>query len=260
MTEPLDWEKWSSFSHNRTLEDVQKHSRPGAVAEKKAFFEAHYKKIASKKSTKTKSPQKENKPPNHSPQANISPTRFNTLSPIDEPQENESSKPIATTTTTTPAFSQHIDEQDIEIASCKDVCSPITNLVLEQFGNVEDDMASSRCQVEVEQGKVSSENISLEKHKNKINKGSEISLSKKETSRKTPTPPIRPKKAANDVTEKKRSVLQSLHMSMNFPPAVIKNRILKTISKPKDRLIQQPLNLKVTFSFLFLNFHYYYHI
>ncbi|CAI9278222.1 unnamed protein product [Lactuca saligna] len=246
MTEPLDWEKWSSFSHNRTLEDVQKHSRPGAVAEKKAFFEAHYKKIASKKATKTKSPQKENRPPNHSPQTNITPPRSDTLSPIDEPQESESSKSITLTTTTPPAFSQHIHEQAIEIASCKDVCSPITNLVLEQFGNVEDDMASSRCQVEVEQGKVSSENNSLEKHKNKRNKGPEISLSKKETSRKTPTPPIRPKKAANDVTEKKRSVLQSLHMSMNFPPTGIKNRILKTISKPKDRLIQQPLNLKVS--------------
>ncbi|CAA2968683.1 Hypothetical predicted protein [Olea europaea subsp. europaea] len=42
MSEQLDWEKWSTFTHNRYLEDVQKYSRPGSVAEKKAFFEAHY--------------------------------------------------------------------------------------------------------------------------------------------------------------------------------------------------------------------------
>ncbi|XP_043706742.1 endochitinase A-like [Telopea speciosissima] len=49
LSESLDWEKWSSFSHNRYLEDVEKYSRPGSVAQKKAYFEAHYKKIAAKK-------------------------------------------------------------------------------------------------------------------------------------------------------------------------------------------------------------------
>ncbi|KAK3013137.1 hypothetical protein RJ639_008560 [Escallonia herrerae] len=49
MTEPLDWEKWSSFNHNRYLEEVEKYSKPGSVAAKKAYFEAHYKRIAAKK-------------------------------------------------------------------------------------------------------------------------------------------------------------------------------------------------------------------
>ncbi|KAK3040778.1 hypothetical protein RJ639_029122 [Escallonia herrerae] len=49
MTEPLDWEKWSSFNHNRYLEEVEKYSKPGSVAAKKAYFEAHYKEIAAKK-------------------------------------------------------------------------------------------------------------------------------------------------------------------------------------------------------------------
>ncbi|EPS66228.1 hypothetical protein M569_08549, partial [Genlisea aurea] len=43
MSESLDWEKWSSFTQNKYLEDVEKYSRPGAVAEKKAYFEAHFK-------------------------------------------------------------------------------------------------------------------------------------------------------------------------------------------------------------------------
>ncbi|KAL3723028.1 hypothetical protein ACJRO7_035246 [Eucalyptus globulus] len=47
--ESLSWEKWSSFSRKRYVEEAEKHSRPGSVAEKKAFFEAHYKKLAEKK-------------------------------------------------------------------------------------------------------------------------------------------------------------------------------------------------------------------
>eukprot|EP00268_Persea_americana_P035853 TRINITY_DN35354_c0_g1_i1.p1 TRINITY_DN35354_c0_g1~~TRINITY_DN35354_c0_g1_i1.p1 ORF type:complete len:562 (-),score=139.90 TRINITY_DN35354_c0_g1_i1:518-2203(-) len=49
MSETLDWGKWSSFSHNKYLEEVEKHSAPGSVAQKKAYFEAHYKRIAAKK-------------------------------------------------------------------------------------------------------------------------------------------------------------------------------------------------------------------
>ena len=49
MTESLSWEKWSTFSHKRYVEEAEKYSRPGSVAEKKAFFEAHYKRVAAKK-------------------------------------------------------------------------------------------------------------------------------------------------------------------------------------------------------------------
>ncbi|OAY49890.1 protein WVD2-like 7 isoform X1 [Manihot esculenta] len=45
----LSWEKWSSFSQNKYMEEVEKCATPGSVAEKKAYFEAHYKKIAARK-------------------------------------------------------------------------------------------------------------------------------------------------------------------------------------------------------------------
>lgn len=48
-SDSLSWEKWSSFSSNKYLEEVEKFSAPGSVAQKKAYFEAHYKKIASRK-------------------------------------------------------------------------------------------------------------------------------------------------------------------------------------------------------------------
>ncbi|KAJ6890075.1 hypothetical protein NC651_023765 [Populus alba x Populus x berolinensis] len=45
----LSWDKWSSFSQNKYLEEVEKCATPGSVAEKRAYFEAHYKKIAARK-------------------------------------------------------------------------------------------------------------------------------------------------------------------------------------------------------------------
>ncbi|CAN6549056.1 unnamed protein product [Malus baccata var. baccata] len=45
----LSWEKWSTFSQNKYLEEVEKCATPGSVAQKRAYFEAHYKRIAARK-------------------------------------------------------------------------------------------------------------------------------------------------------------------------------------------------------------------
>ncbi|GAB4847927.1 hypothetical protein Ancab_026987 [Ancistrocladus abbreviatus] len=49
MSESLAWEKWSSFSRNRYVEEAEKYSKPGSVAQKKAYFEAHFKRMAALK-------------------------------------------------------------------------------------------------------------------------------------------------------------------------------------------------------------------
>ncbi|XP_022774314.1 protein WVD2-like 7 isoform X1 [Durio zibethinus] len=49
MSESLAWEKWSTFSHNKYVEEAERYTRPGSVAQKKAFFEAHYKTLAARK-------------------------------------------------------------------------------------------------------------------------------------------------------------------------------------------------------------------
>ncbi|KAM7271893.1 hypothetical protein ACFE04_031107 [Oxalis oulophora] len=41
--ESLDWERRSSFSHNRYVEEAEKCLKPGSVTEKKAYLEAHFK-------------------------------------------------------------------------------------------------------------------------------------------------------------------------------------------------------------------------
>ncbi|XP_068665993.1 uncharacterized protein [Aristolochia californica] len=65
VSETLAWEKWSSFSQNRYLEEVEKYSTPGTVAQKKAYFEAHYKRIAAKKAAALL--EKSNSESNHVP-------------------------------------------------------------------------------------------------------------------------------------------------------------------------------------------------
>lgn len=45
-SESLAWERWSPFSRDRYMEDVSKYATPGSVAQKKAYFEAHYKHVA----------------------------------------------------------------------------------------------------------------------------------------------------------------------------------------------------------------------
>ncbi|XP_056165338.1 protein WVD2-like 7 isoform X2 [Syzygium oleosum] len=45
----LSWERWSTFSPNKYMEEAGKCATPGSVAMKRAYFEAHYKKIAAQK-------------------------------------------------------------------------------------------------------------------------------------------------------------------------------------------------------------------
>ncbi|CAM8987108.1 unnamed protein product [Rhodiola kirilowii] len=46
MSDSLSWDKWSNFSHKRYVEEAASYSRPGSVAQKKAFFEEYYKRKA----------------------------------------------------------------------------------------------------------------------------------------------------------------------------------------------------------------------
>lgn len=45
----LSWERWSTFPHKKYVEEAESYARPGSVAQKKAFFEAHYKRIAAQR-------------------------------------------------------------------------------------------------------------------------------------------------------------------------------------------------------------------
>ncbi|KAJ8546401.1 hypothetical protein K7X08_018984 [Anisodus acutangulus] len=74
MSESLDWEKWSTFSsHKRYVEEAERYAKPGSVAQKKAFFEAHYKKIAAQKAAALLEQQDNQENPNYEISKNSSP-------------------------------------------------------------------------------------------------------------------------------------------------------------------------------------------
>ncbi|PKA57815.1 hypothetical protein AXF42_Ash015193 [Apostasia shenzhenica] len=49
LSESLDWDKWSAFCQNKYLEEAKNCSVLGSVAQKKAFFEVHYKRAPTRK-------------------------------------------------------------------------------------------------------------------------------------------------------------------------------------------------------------------
>lgn len=49
VSDSISWEKWSVFSHNRYVEEAERYAPPGSVAQKKAFFEAHFKEMAARR-------------------------------------------------------------------------------------------------------------------------------------------------------------------------------------------------------------------
>lgn len=49
MSESLGCEKWSHVCKKRYVEEAKSYTQPGSVAEKKAFFDAYYMKIAAQK-------------------------------------------------------------------------------------------------------------------------------------------------------------------------------------------------------------------
>lgn len=59
-SESLSWEKWSTFNRNRYVEEAEKYSKPGSVKQKKAFLEAHFKRMTTLKDDATDSPDQAN--------------------------------------------------------------------------------------------------------------------------------------------------------------------------------------------------------
>ncbi|KAL3346978.1 hypothetical protein AABB24_025419 [Solanum stoloniferum] len=98
VSESLDWEKWSTFSHKRYVEEAERYAKPGSVAQKKAFFEAHYKKIAAQKAAALLE-QANQENPNSEITKNSSPDSTSLVKPhVEANQEEVHENPNALTT------------------------------------------------------------------------------------------------------------------------------------------------------------------
>lgn len=143
MSESLAWEKWSTFSHNRYVEEAERYAQKGSVAQKKAFFEAHYKRIAAKKAaalleqanaatSTTTEPEEAESGINVNSIADSLPLNLNSSQiAVSEP----SLKPEVKTQDAKPEFMTALAESE-KISSVKQV-EPATNEVMEPEAPVE---------------------------------------------------------------------------------------------------------------------------
>lgn len=113
MSESLSWEKWSSFSHNRYVEEAERFSRPGSVAQKKAFFEAHYKKLAAQKAAALLEQQANNAASNNVTQQQQK--EHEEEAPHDNDSDNTHDSQATTPTT---KLVCNGEQQDVKVVTC----------------------------------------------------------------------------------------------------------------------------------------------
>ncbi|KAM7484131.1 hypothetical protein LguiA_000140 [Lonicera macranthoides] len=237
MTDTLDWEKRSAFTQNRHLEEAKKLSKIGSVAQKKAYFEAHYKRIAAKKKAAALLEQE-------AEAANLSPTlSVRVDSCNDSPINLEFVKPNSSDLV--PIIDANIYKPSVEAnelyASSVEETEPIKGQVAYiekpiqvELLNQREIIDNSKKMTEEEKAPIKVKDVakkrdfaSLSKKKPLISssKSSTYTLASKPRvpvnvttvhSRKDDNADPNCNKTARESLEKKRSNPKSLHMSINF--------------------------------------------
>ncbi|PSS28790.1 Protein WVD2-like [Actinidia chinensis var. chinensis] len=278
MSESLAWEKWSCFSNNRYLEEAERSSKPGSVAEKKAYFEAHYKRIADAKKAAALLEQ-QNAASNESdlPEPNVvDDTQDNSSTDselsksdshvgIDEMQENEAPNTQLFLSVNANACDSNVERNK----SDSDEVEPTTELVnigdnlirvelSNQYENVENHNKTASTQQEKMPivGAANQGNLASTSDKKRPNSSSKPFTNFRSLKPQTPLKrsPVRPskeeritptsKKVARDVVKTKRPTPKSLHMSINFSSHAGET------SKTSSPIIQNIGNLKVMRTFV----------
>ncbi|XP_042978332.1 protein WVD2-like 7 isoform X1 [Carya illinoinensis] len=263
MSESLAWEKRSTFSHNPYLEEVEKFSKPGSVAQKKAYFEAHYKKKAAERAaalleeantTARNVSGSESKEKLHDDLFMDSAlVKADSLKAIDEPHGDD-------TPNTAVGYSVHANGDNpnvgvmetTKVEAADAVIQEGINLVeiSDQTEKVEDYQKIVASQKEKNLDKDAYKEILPSPSKKRQGNFSQ-KLSTKSRASKLPVSPseqiisMQPingnytsensKKVAGDLVDKKRLSLKSLHMSINFASRTCKNSKTTTPVSQKMR-------------------------
>ncbi|KAF5740443.1 hypothetical protein HS088_TW11G00512 [Tripterygium wilfordii] len=261
MSESLAWEKWSTFSHNRYVEEAERYSRPGSVAQKKAFFEAHYKNLAARKAAAALMEQ-ENAASNNVPQqepevegnditTNDSPmtTSLNSQVAVDEKQEVKLLDKQATVDVDGCNLNAEVDKMESRTSEGTDpVENDAKNESLDQLGvadNNEDIKEMNHCEMKQMEKPLlknfkNSQNDLLSASDRKPTVSSSKSSNYSKASRASSSPaksniatPIS-KKSAIDNTDKKRFTPKSTHKSISFTTVQEVNKFTSTIIQKID--------------------------
>ncbi|KAB2023077.1 hypothetical protein ES319_D07G256600v1 [Gossypium barbadense] len=271
MSESLAWEKWSTFSHNKYVEEAERYARPGSVAQKKSFFEAHYKTLAARKAaalleqanaaaaTNATESEAQNSNPQMAETGSIYDCKENNSefvkvqsSSVDEPQvllENNMKME---------AFEKNgvvVDKAEITDLEVKETTQVKNNCVKVNQSRLRGDdkelELSEGTQMEkplLKGGKTNEDEFEVTS-KMKPSQSSSKVFANARTSKMPSSPakfkaPLRPnngnnltpmtKKSAMDISERKRSTPKSSHKSINFTHAKEFSKFTSTIIRKID--------------------------
>ncbi|KAF2305998.1 hypothetical protein GH714_009378 [Hevea brasiliensis] len=206
MSESLAWDKWSTFSHNRYVEEAERFSRPGSVAQKKAFFEAHYKNLAARKAAALleQANTAANNVPEPTQEGNF--VKAESLSQPDVPDNEEEMK-------------------ETELSRSKLMEKPL----LKDFISDRDDLGSTNKN---KSAVYSSKSLISGRASNLPCSPAKPAASVRARKENNATPIS--KKSAIGFMDKKKSTPKSTYKSMNFTPVRELNRITSTIIRKID--------------------------
>ncbi|KAK0588533.1 hypothetical protein LWI29_002184 [Acer saccharum] len=239
VSDSLAWEKWSTFSHNKYVEEAERYSRPGSVAQKKAFFEAHYKKIAAQKAA-----------------AALLEQANTTTTTTTEPDESQTEAEVNNIIIPTKDSKQDVlvDKSEVEATDMV----KIQNILVEKNMNVESpnqnvkDMelkGATEMEKCVKETKIDKPQLKSSMSKKKLDLSSSKSSNYSRAS-KQPSSPAKPtvlsqpkkdtmatpmkKKSLVDLPDKKRATPKSIHKSIYLTPAREINRLASSIIRKID--------------------------
>ncbi|EXC31393.1 hypothetical protein L484_017675 [Morus notabilis] len=249
MSESLAWEKWSTFSHNRYVEEAERYSRPGSVAQKKAFFEAHYKNLAARKAAALLE------------QANAAAS----ASSDQNSTAQDSDKPVSNSEVPVDEHELSVESRAVDHANDAKMDDSEQPVSVENVKKVEflRDLNERTAKMEKSVSKKDQE-----KKKITVSSSSKSSTTKSAVSAKSSAKSAAPnatplsKKPLLESADKKRSTPKSLHnKAVNFTPIREINRLTSTVirkidnsrfgttsSKPTKDYCSTPLRTPITVS------------
>ncbi|XP_062149842.1 protein WVD2-like 7 isoform X2 [Alnus glutinosa] len=246
MSESLAWEKWSAFSHNRYLEEVEKFSKPGSVAQKKAYFEAHYKKKAAERAAELIEEsnaaahnvfKSETRDKHHDDSFMDSElVKAEDHKSIDEPHEDDAPNTAVDYSADVNGCNPNIGELETTKVEADEGVNVVEDPTLpensDQIEKVEDHQKILVVQEEKKLNKKSDSKEILASPSKKRQLDSSLKLSTQGRASKLPVSPAKrmtskqlqsgnsgaaeSKKTAGDLVDKKRFTVKSVHMSINF--------------------------------------------
>ncbi|KAL9457865.1 hypothetical protein AB3S75_006831 [Citrus x aurantiifolia] len=259
MSESLAWEKWSSFSsHNKYVEEAERYSRPGSVAQKKAFFEAHYKELAARKKAAALLEQAQDASNNNlagesQPEGEVENVTAQDSQTI-AVEEQEAATILVHESESNSVLGQRSVDGEKETENCEKTKS--TNqlervVVVDSKREAKDSKLSGTNQMQKPRLKTSNSNqddrASMSKKKPSFSSSKSLNFGRATKMPSTPAKPTAPlqstkeinatpikKKSAIDFADNKRSTPKSIHKSIYLTPAREINRLTSTIVRKID--------------------------